>query len=104
WLSLVFCLLWRISLRSLKVEFGPSRWPFLSSRSGERTAISSVYWPAYLSVAIIALVIIPLGIYVVAWYPFFARGQFQSISDLVKYDDEPLTEHRSLGAGSAHGY
>src|SRR5207244_4903243 len=55
WASIVFLLVLRIALRSLKVEFGPSGWPFLSSRSGERTAISSVYWPAYLSVAIVAL-------------------------------------------------
>src|SRR5438067_2404132 len=69
WASIVFLLVLRIALRSLKVEFGPSGWPFLSSRSGERTAISSVYWPAYLSVAILALEIIPLGIYVAPWFP-----------------------------------
>ena len=103
WASIVFLLVLRIALRSLKVEFGPSGWPFLSSRSGERTAISSVYWPAYLSVAIIALVIIPLGIYIVAWYPFFARGQFQNISDLVKYQVESFNYHRNLNATHPYG-
>jgi dolichyl-phosphate-mannose--protein O-mannosyl transferase len=103
WASIVFLLVVRIALRSRNVEFGPSGWPFLSSRSDEGTAISSVYWPAYLSVAILALVIIPLGIYLVSWYPFFARGQFQSISDLVKYQVESFNYHRNLNATHPYG-
>jgi hypothetical protein len=103
WASVVLLLVVRITLRSLNVEFGPAGWPFLSWRRGEGPAISKVYWPAYLAVAIIALVIIPLGIYVVCWYPFFARGQFQSLADLINYQVESFTYHKNLVATHPYG-
>src|SRR5438046_2877673 len=75
WATIVFVMLLRIILRSLDFEFGPLGWPFLSWRRGEGPVISNVFWPTYLAVAIIALVIIPLGIYILVWHPFFFRVQ-----------------------------
>jgi len=103
WASIVFLLVVRIVLRILEIEFGPTGWPFLSWRRGQGPALSSVYWPAYLAVAVIALVIIPLGIYVLSWYPFFARGQFQSLTDLVNYQVESFNYHRNLHATHPYG-
>ena len=103
WASIVFVMLLRIILRSLDFEFGPLGWPFLSWRRGEGPVISNVFWPTYLAVAIIALVIIPLGIYVLAWYPFFLRGQFQSLADLINYQVLSFDYHRNLKATHPFG-
>src|SRR5437660_12038584 len=103
WASIVFVMLLRIILRSLDFEFGPLGWPFLSWRRGEGPVISNVFCPTYLAVAIIALVIIPLGIYVLAWYPFFLRGQFQSLADLINYQVQSCDYHRNLKATHPFG-
>jgi hypothetical protein len=103
WLSIVFWLVLRVVLRSLGHQFGPSGWPFLSWRSGAFPRIANVYWPAYLAVGIIALVIIPLGIYIASWYPFFARGQFQTLTDLWNYQLDSFHYHASLTATHPYG-
>ncbi|TMF30689.1 MAG: hypothetical protein E6I29_06025 [Chloroflexi bacterium] len=46
---------------------------------------------------------IPLGIYVLSWYPFFARGQFQSLTDLINYQVESFNYHRNLHATHPYG-
>ena len=103
WASIVFFLVLRIVLRSLNFEFGPPGWPFVSWRRDSGSTISNVFWPTYLAVAVIALVIIPLGIYVVSWYPFFARGQFHNLSDLINYQVEAYRYHKNLVATHPYG-
>lgn len=100
--SIVFFLVLRIVLRSLNFEFGPAGWPFLSWRRGGWN-MANVYWPTYLAVALIALVVIPLGIYVVSWYPFFARGQFHNLNDLINYQLESYRYHATLTATHPYG-
>jgi len=100
--TIVFFLVLRIVLRSLGIEFGPAGWPFLSWRPhGWR--ITSVLWPTYLAVAVIALVVIPVGIYIVSWYPFFARGQFHNMTDLINYQVESYRYHATLTATHPYG-
>ena len=103
WASIVFFLVLRIVLRSLNVEFGPPGWPFVSWRRDSGSTISGVFWPTYLAVALIALAIIPVGIYVVSWYPFFARGQFHSLTDLINYQVESFNYHKNLIATHPYG-
>jgi len=103
WASIVFFLVLRIVLRSLNVEFGPPGWPFLSWRRDSGSTMAGVFWPTYLAVAVIALVIIPLGIYVVSWYPFIARGQFHNMTDLLNYQVESYNYHKNLVATHPYG-
>src|SRR5204863_8769129 len=99
----VLFLVLRIVLRSLNLNFGPAGWPFLSWRRNEGRTVAHVFWPAYLSVALIAFVVIPLGIYVVSWYPFFARGQFHNLLDLWNYQVESYRYHSGLTATHPYG-
>ena len=103
WLSIVFWLVLRIVLRSFDIEFGPPGWPFLSWRRGEGQSIAHVPWPTYLTVAVIALVVIPVGVYIVSWYPFFARGQFHNLGDMWTYQLQALNYHRTLTATHPYG-
>jgi len=57
----------------------------------------------YFVVGVIALVAIPLVIYVVSWYPFFARGQFQNMTDLWNYQVWSYEYHKTLTATHPYG-
>ena len=103
WLSIVFWLVVRIFLRSLNFDFGPRGWPFLSWSRDKGPVIPGMFWPTYLTVAIIALVIVPAGIYILSWYPFFARGQFHNLADLIKYQVDSYTYHHNLTATHPYG-
>ncbi len=74
-------------------------------RSGvEGPAIpGGVFLPTYLGVALVALVAIPLVIYVASWYPFFARGQFHSLADLIDYQKSSYIYHATLKATHPFG-
>jgi dolichyl-phosphate-mannose-protein mannosyltransferase len=61
------------------------------------------FLPAYLGVALVALVAIPLAIYVASWYPFFARGQFHSLADLIDYQKSSYIYHATLKATHPFG-
>jgi len=102
-LSIVIWLVARVVLRSLNFDFGPRGWPFLSWRHDGGRGIAGVFWPTYLSVALISLVIIPIGIYLLSWFPFFARGQFQSFHDLVAYTQWSFDYHHTLTATHPYG-
>jgi dolichyl-phosphate-mannose--protein O-mannosyl transferase len=68
-----------------------------------RSAPGEVFWPAYLTVGVMVLVIVPIGIYVVSWFPFFARGQFQSLADLWTYQVQSYQYHHALTATHPFG-
>jgi dolichyl-phosphate-mannose-protein mannosyltransferase len=68
-----------------------------------RSAPGEVFWPAYLTVGVIVLVIVPIGIYLVSWFPFFARGQFQTIADLWTYQVQSYQYHHTLTATHPFG-
>ena len=103
WLSIVFWLLARLVLRSLNFDFGPRGWPFLTWNKERRPVVPEGFWPMYLGVGLVALVIIPVVIYVLSWYPFFARGQFHTMADLIKYQVESYTYHHNLVATHPYG-
>jgi dolichyl-phosphate-mannose--protein O-mannosyl transferase len=62
-----------------------------------------VRWDAYIPLALVALAVIPVVIYVESWYPFFARGQFQSLADLINYQVESYRYHATLTATHPYG-
>ena len=61
------------------------------------------FLPTYLIVGAVALVAIPLAIYVASWYPFFARGQFHSLADLIDYQRSSYIYHATLKATHPFG-
>lgn len=104
WASIVLLLVSRAALRSLDFEFGlPGRPLAVWRRSGGPPVPGNVFLPSYLAIAIIALVVIPAGIYVVSWYPFFARGQFHNLADLWTYQVQAYTYHKNLTATHPYG-
>ena len=103
WASIVLFIVLRIILRSLHFEWGPGGWPFLSWGRDEGPPVARVFWPAYLSIGLLALIVIPLGIYVLSWYPFFARGQFHNLTDLINYQVESFNYHKNLVATHPYG-
>ncbi|MEO8744944.1 MAG: phospholipid carrier-dependent glycosyltransferase [Candidatus Dormiibacterota bacterium] len=68
-----------------------------------RAVPGGVQWPVYLAVAAVALVAIPLVIYVESWYPFFARGQFHNLADLIEYQKQSYIYHATLKATHPYG-
>ncbi len=52
---------------------------------------------------VLALAVIPIGVYIASWYPFFARGQFRSLSDLIAYNQESYRYHATLTATHPYG-
>ena len=71
---------------------------------GDRPAIAGgVYWPTYLAVAVLALAVLPVAIYLASWYPFFARGQFHILADLIDYQKASYIYHATLKATHPYG-
>jgi len=90
WASIVFFLLLRLVLSSLDVQWGPPMTPRVPPL-------------AYVAAGVIALVAIPLVIYLLSWYPFFARGQFHNLGDLWNYQLESYRYHSGLTATHPYG-
>jgi dolichyl-phosphate-mannose--protein O-mannosyl transferase len=68
-----------------------------------RATPGGAFWPTYLAVAAVALVAIPAAIYVESWYPFFARGQFHNLADLIDYQKQSYIYHATLKATHPYG-
>jgi hypothetical protein len=97
--SIVFLLLMRIVRRGVDVRIGTWSWG-----KGEGPAIpGGVPWTTYIPLALVALVAIPIGIYITSWYPFFARGQFQNLADLIAYQKASYEYHAHLTATHPYG-
>jgi len=102
--SILLLLVVRAIRRNVDFNIGPPGRPYWTWGRAEGTTIpGGVYWPSYLSVAILALVVIPLGIYVASWYPFFARGQFHDLADLIDYQKASYLYHATLKATHPYG-
>jgi dolichyl-phosphate-mannose-protein mannosyltransferase len=97
--SIVFLLAVRAVRRVVNFHIGSWEWGH-----GEGPAVAGgVYWPTYVGLAVIALVAIPLVIYVGSWYPFFARGQFHTLKDLIDYQKAAYDYHAHLTATHPYG-
>jgi dolichyl-phosphate-mannose-protein mannosyltransferase len=103
WASIIFFIVLRLLARSLNFDWGPRGWPFLFRRRDEGQRIPRVQWPVYMTLALIALVLIPAVVYLLSWYPFFARGQFHTFADLVRYQLDSFNYHKNLTATHPYG-
>jgi dolichyl-phosphate-mannose--protein O-mannosyl transferase len=57
----------------------------------------------YLVIALLAFLVIPATIYLGSWFPFFLRGQFHSLGDLVEYNRQAFEYHAHLTASHPWG-
>ena len=104
WASIVFLLVARAVRRHVDIHIGSHDNPVWSWGRGEGPAIAGgVRWETYAGLALIALVAIPIGIYVLSWYPFFARGQFHTLADLIDYQRSSYIYHATLTATHPYG-
>jgi len=104
WTTIVFLLVTRAIRRHVDVHIGPAGDPIWSWGRGDGPAIPhGLYWRTYITIAAVALVAIPLAIYVESWYPFFARGQFHNLADLVDYQVQSYRYHANLTATHPYG-
>lgn len=104
WASIVFMLVARALLRSLNFEIGAPARPIMVWRRPEGAALpGNVFWPSYVSIAVLSLVLVPVAIYLISWYPFFARGQLHNLSDLWNYQVWAYTYHHTLTATHPYG-
>ncbi len=102
--SILLLLAVRAIRRNVDIHVGPAGAPIWTWGRGEGPAIpGGVRWSTYLPVAAIALVAIPLFIYVESWYPFFARGQFHNLADLIEYQRQSYIYHATLTATHPYG-
>jgi dolichyl-phosphate-mannose-protein mannosyltransferase len=104
WASIVFLLVFRFVRRHVDINVGPQGHPAWTWGRGEGPGIAGgVRWQAYVPLALIALVAIPVVIYLESWYPFFARGQFHNLHELIVYQQQSLDYHRTLTATHPYG-
>jgi dolichyl-phosphate-mannose--protein O-mannosyl transferase len=102
--SIGFLLLMRLVRHAVPLRIGPASNPWWEWGRGYGPAFpGGVYWPTYLAIGAIALIAIPLAIYVASWYPFFARGQFHSLADLIDYQKSSFQYHAHLTATHPYG-
>ena len=102
--TIVFLLVVRFVRRNVDIQVGSPRSPIWSWGRGEGPAIAGgVPWQAYLPLAVVALVVIPAAIYLGSWYPFFARGQFHTLADLIDYQKASFAYHATLTATHPYG-
>jgi dolichyl-phosphate-mannose--protein O-mannosyl transferase len=90
WATIVFFLLLRLVLHAYGRNWGPAMAP-------------GVNIAAYVGLGVVALALIPAFIYVVSWFPFFERGQFHNLADLVNYQVESYRYHAQLTATHPYG-
>jgi hypothetical protein len=102
--SIVFLMVVRGIRRNVDFHLGPRGDPIWSWGRGEGSAVpGGARLPVYLLVAAVALVAIPILIYVESWYPFFARGQFHNLADLIEYQRQSFAYHATLKATHPYG-
>ncbi len=104
WASIVFLLVARAIRCHVDIHVGRKGAPIWSWGRGEGPAIAGgVRWEVYAPLALIALALIPIVIYGYSWYPFFARGQFHNLADLIEYQRQSYIYHATLTATHPYG-
>jgi dolichyl-phosphate-mannose-protein mannosyltransferase len=79
-------------------------WRRLMSRPGARLTLPGGVRPGpYALTYLVAVVALPVVIYIVSWVPFFTRGQFHTFGDLIAYQYQTYHYHATLTATHPYG-
>ncbi len=101
--TIIFFLVMRPVLRRVQVSGGEGerswRWSRIAGPDLPGGARPAIYLPA----AILAFALIPLVIYLASWIPFFTRGQFHGLPDLIEYQKQAFIYHATLTATHPYG-
>jgi len=97
--SIVFFLVMRPLLRRVGLSVGSWRWGMARGPGLPGAARASLY----VSTAVLAFVLIPVAIYLASWIPFFTRGQFHNLADLIEYQRQAYIYHATLTATHPYG-
>ena len=81
--------------------FGRIVWKFWTT--GRLDLPGGAHWSVYLTAAAVAFVALPALIYIGSWYPFFARGQFHTLADMIQYNKDSYEYHAHLVATHPYG-
>jgi dolichyl-phosphate-mannose-protein mannosyltransferase len=101
--TIIFFLVMRPVLRRVTVSGGEGerswRWSRIAGPDLPGGASPGIYLPA----AVVAFALIPLVIYLASWIPFFTRGQFHGLGDLIEYQKQAYIYHATLTATHPYG-
>ena len=97
--SIVFFLVMRPLMHRVGLSAGSWRWGLADGPALPGGARASAYVPA----ALLAFVLIPVVIYLASWIPFFTRGQFHTLGDLIEYQRQAYIYHATLTATHPYG-
>ena len=97
--TIVLFLVMRPLMRRFGFYVSSRRWGLRDGLRLPGGARASLYVPA----AVLAFVLIPLAIYVASWIPFFTRGQFHNLADLIDYQRQTYLYHATLKATHPYG-
>jgi dolichyl-phosphate-mannose-protein mannosyltransferase len=97
--SVVFFLVMRPLLRRVGLSVGSWRWGLADGAGLPGGARGGLY----VSTAVLAFVLIPVVIYLASWIPFFTRGQFHDLADLIDYQRQAYIYHATLTATHPYG-
>jgi dolichyl-phosphate-mannose--protein O-mannosyl transferase len=99
--SIIFFLVMRPALRRFGISLVSSNWRWgLSEEAGLPGAARG---GLYAATAVLAFAFIPLVIYLASWIPFFTRGQFHNLADLIEYQRQAYIYHATLKATHPYG-
>ncbi|HKF75563.1 MAG TPA: phospholipid carrier-dependent glycosyltransferase [Candidatus Dormibacteraeota bacterium] len=101
--SIVFWLVAQPALRRIGFDVGARLRAW--SRAGADAAVlpGDARPGLYATTAVLAFALIPVLIYLASWIPFFARGQFHTLGDLVLYNQQAYIYHSTLKATHPYG-
>jgi dolichyl-phosphate-mannose-protein mannosyltransferase len=106
--SMVFILLVRLVRRyaNVVVATGEGIWRWGRSEELGPPAPGGMEIPAYVALAAVAFLAIPVAIYLASWIPFYTRGQFHwvnGLGDLIAYQRAAYVYHATLTATHPYG-
>jgi dolichyl-phosphate-mannose-protein mannosyltransferase len=82
----------------------PSGWRWGRGEEFAEPTVPGGARPAvYAAVAVLAMLAIPAAIYLASWTPFFLRGQFHTLADIVVYNKQAYEYHAGLTATHPYG-